>query len=67
MLRHRSLAPLAARELDDLTDPAPRRIRRDSALLIGLAVLCAAVTVMFGIWMAGVVPSTSFGAPGVTP
>lgn len=39
----------------------PRRVSPSSALLIGLAVLCAAVTVVFGIWMAGVVPPASIG------
>lgn len=39
----------------------PRRVSPSSALLIGLAVLCAAVTVVFGIWMAGVVPAASIG------
>jgi hypothetical protein len=39
----------------------PRRVSRSSALLVGLALLCAAATVVFGIWMAGVVPSASIG------
>jgi hypothetical protein len=39
----------------------PRRVSRSSALLVGLAVICAAVTVVFGIWMASVVPAASIG------
>ena len=39
----------------------PRRVSRASALLVGLALVCAAATVVFGIWMAGVVPSASIG------
>jgi hypothetical protein len=39
----------------------PRRLSRASALLVGLAVICAAATVVFGIWMAGVVPAASIG------
>lgn len=37
------------------------RVSRSSALLVGLALICAAVTVVFGIWMAGVVPAASIG------
>ncbi|HUR74693.1 MAG TPA: hypothetical protein VMZ00_10480 [Sporichthya sp.] len=42
-------------------DTEPRRVSRASALLLGLALVCAAVTVFFGIWMAGVVPAASIG------
>lgn len=44
---------------DDETEP--RWVSRSSALLLGLALVCAAVTVVFGIWMAGVVPAASIG------
>lgn len=45
----------------------PRRVSRSSALLFGLAVFCAAVTVAFGIWMAGVVPAASMGEAPAAP
>lgn len=39
----------------------PRRVSRVSALLVGLAVVCAAVTVAFGFWMASLAPAASIG------
>ncbi len=58
MSRHRSesLSVMGSYE-----EPEPRRVSRSSALLFGLALVCAAVTVVFGIWMAGVVPAASIG------
>ncbi len=57
--------------LGGFTDPADgsgaRRVSRSSALLFGLALLGATVTVMFGIWMAGVVPSASIGHSQAAP
>ena len=59
MSRHRTSALTV---LDGYADEIePRRVNRASALLFGLAVVCAAVTVVFGIWMAGVVPPASIG------
>lgn len=59
MSRHRTSAlPVLSTYVDEVE---PRRVSRASALLVGLAVLCAAVTVVFGIWMAGVVPAASIG------
>ena len=39
----------------------PRRVSRASALLVGLAVICAAVTVVFVFWMASIAPAASIG------
>ena len=59
MSRYRtSSLPVLGSYTDELE---PRRVNRASALLVGLAVICAAVTVVFGIWMAGVVPAASIG------
>ncbi len=60
MSRHRISSSLSV--LDGYAhEVEPRRVSRASALLVGLAVVCAAVTVVFGIWMAGVVPPASIG------
>ena len=59
MSRHRSESLPVLGGYDD--DIEPRRVSRSSALLLGLALVCAAVTVVFGIWMAGVVPAATFG------
>jgi hypothetical protein len=59
MSRHRSSSLPLAGAWDDESD-APR-LSRSSALLVGLALICAAATVFFGIWMAEWVPSTSIG------
>ena len=59
MSRHRSESLPVLDGWDDET--VPRRVSRSSALLLGLALICAAVTVVFGIWMAGVVPAASIG------
>lgn len=58
MQRHRSPSLPALGGFDD--DPigyGARRVSRSSALLFGLALIGAVVTVVFGIWMAGAVPS----------
>ena len=59
MSRHRSESLPLAGAWDDESE-APR-LSRSSALLVGLALLCAAATVFFGIWMAEWVPSASIG------
>ena len=59
MSRHRSESLSVLGGFDEETEP--RRVSRSSALLFGLALVCAAVTVVFGIWMAGVVPPASIG------
>lgn len=68
MQRHRSPSLSAMGGYDDAEmGYGPRRVSRSSALLFGLALIGAAVTVVFGIWMAGVVPSASIGQPPATP
>lgn len=59
MSRHRSGSLSVLGSIDDEIEP--RRLSRASALLVGLAVICAAATVAFGIWMVGVVPAASIG------
>lgn len=59
MSRHRSESLPVLGSYDEELEP--RRVSRSSALLLGLALVCAAVTVVFGIWMAGVVPAASIG------
>ncbi|GAA0620963.1 hypothetical protein GCM10009547_24480 [Sporichthya brevicatena] len=59
MSRHRTASLTLLGSYD--AEVESRRVNRGSALLLGLAVVCAAVTVAFGIWMAGVVPAASIG------
>lgn len=68
MQRHRSpsLSPMGGYD-DAGMGYGARRMSRSSALLLGLALIGAAVTVAFGIWMAGVVPSTSIGHTQAAP
>lgn len=67
MQRHRSPSLSAMGGYDDTMGYGARRMSRSSALLLGLALIGAAVTVVFGIWMAGVVPSASIGQPRAAP
>jgi len=59
MSRYRSESLPALGTWDDESET--HRVSRSSALLVGLALICAAATVVFGIWMAGVVPAASIG------
>ena len=59
MSSHRSESMPAVGAWDDESES--HRMSRSSALLVGLALICAAVTVFFGIWMAEWVPSASIG------
>jgi len=59
MSHHRS-EPLPPVGTWDDEHGAPR-LSRSSALLVGVALICAAATVFFGIWMAEWVPSASIG------
>lgn len=67
MQRHRSAVPSLVATMGDPSDYGPRRVNRGSALLMGLAVLGATITVAFGIWMAGVVPAASMGQSSAAP
>lgn len=68
MQRHRSTSLPALDGFDDSTvSYDARRVSRSSALLFGLALIGATVTILFGIWMAGVVPSASMGQPASAP
>jgi hypothetical protein len=68
MQRHRSTSLPALGGVDDsAVSYDARRVSRSSAVLFGLALLGATVTVLFGIWMAGVVPSASMGQPAAAP
>lgn len=68
MQRHRSPSLSAMGGYDDAAvGYGARRVNRSSALLLGLALIGAAVTVVFGIWMAGVVPAASIGQPQAAP
>jgi hypothetical protein len=59
MSSHQSESLPALGAWDDESES--HRVSRSSALLVGLALICAAATVFVGIWMAEWVPAASIG------